>query len=94
MVGMDMKNEAAAEQLSHADLMAKRDGAVRFWCINDKSFKLVKDGESFARIDALTDGTFQTTLDGKRTDVASWEAAKAWFTAQVTVAALTSEIWI
>lgn len=83
-----------SEQLSHADLMAKRDGAVRLWRITDKSFKLVKDGESFARIDACTDGTFVTTLRGERNEVVSWEAAKAWFTMQTMAAALSSEVWI
>lgn len=82
------------EILTHAELMSKRDGAVRFWRITDKSAKLVRDGKSFARIDSLTDGTFVTTYNGARAEVASWEAATAWLTMQLTAVALTCDVWM
>ena len=67
------------ETLTHAELMAKRDGAVRLWVVMPgSSAKLVRDGVSFARIDTLTDDTVWCKLHGTRRQVASWEVATAW----------------
>jgi hypothetical protein len=84
-----------SEAITHSDLMAKRDGATRLWTIvRGKSAKLVRDGVSFARIDALTDGTFSVTLHGERSAVSSWQAASAWLVVQATAATLAGDLWI
>jgi hypothetical protein len=78
---------------TYAEAMAARDGALRIICPEGKGFaKIVRDGETLARIDSYTDGTFSTTSYGrgplggvvsaKRTEVASWAIASYWLTSQ------------
>ena len=93
-----MDEMTKTETMTHAEMMATMDGAIRLWAMPEfKTAKIVRNGRTLARIDGLTDGTFwctqhSTELWGKSTriQVASWEAASAWLTQQTLAASLSA----
>lgn len=77
--------------MSHAQMMDANDGTARLWIDPQHRFaKLVRNGHTVARIDALTDGTTRATAGSERTEGMTWEAASAWITARATAEALVS----